>query len=63
MDIDFVEAPSQMLENWVWNKESLKILSKHYLKQTEIDDELLDNLIRSKTEMAGQMFLRPLKIS
>ena len=55
---DFVEAPSQMLENWVWEKESLKLMSKHYKDETPISDELLDDLIKSKTAMAGHFNLR-----
>ncbi len=58
MELDFVETPSQTLENWAWEKESLKLMCKHYKDGTSISDELLDDLIRSKTAMAGHFNLR-----
>ena len=59
---DFVEAPSQMLENWVWNKESLKLLSAHYKDSSSIDEKLLDDLIRTKNAANGCFNMRQEKI-
>jgi metallopeptidase MepB len=45
---DFVEAPSQMLENWCWTPSVLKSLSKHYKTGEQIPDELIDRQIAAK---------------
>ena len=39
---DFVELPSQMLENWLEDKEIVKNLSSHYITGEQMPDELLD---------------------
>lgn len=45
---DFVEAPSQMLENWCWTPSQLKGLSSHYVSGEQITDELIEKLIKTK---------------
>ena len=42
-----------MLENWVWNKESLKLLSAHFKDSSPIEDKLLDDLIKSRDTYTG----------
>ena len=55
---DFVEAPSQMLENWCWEDEPLKMMSEHYLDGSEIPKEILDKLVASRIANAGAFNLR-----
>ncbi|UKZ80964.1 hypothetical protein TrVFT333_008729 [Trichoderma virens FT-333] len=45
---DFVEAPSQMLENWCWTPSVLKSLSKHWETGESIPDELVEKLVKTK---------------
>uniref|UniRef100_A0A7S1DJ25 Peptidase M3A/M3B catalytic domain-containing protein n=3 Tax=Hemiselmis andersenii TaxID=464988 RepID=A0A7S1DJ25_HEMAN len=56
---DFVEAPSQMLENWCFEEEPLTKMSGHYLNKGEpLSKELRDNMIRSKNLNSGLLNLR-----
>jgi len=55
---DFVEAPSRMLENWVWQKESLSLFAKHYETGAVIPDELLDKMIAAKNVNSGTKALQ-----
>ena len=55
---DFVEAPSQMLENWVWQKESLSLFAKHYETGKVIPEELLEKMIAAKNINSGTKALQ-----
>ncbi|KAI9323370.1 hypothetical protein BX666DRAFT_2116999 [Dichotomocladium elegans] len=57
---DFVEAPSQMLENWCFDRQSLKYLSAHYETGEPISDEIIDRIIKSKNVLAAIFNLRQL---
>lgn len=59
---DFVEAPSQMLENWVWEASVLKTFAKHYKTGEVLPDSLLKGMQAARTlgsgiETQGQLYL------
>lgn len=54
---DFVEMPSQMLENWMWQKEILKKVSQHYETKKPLPDDIIEKKIASKNELAAMQTL------
>ncbi|KAL7751243.1 metalloendopeptidase [Sorochytrium milnesiophthora] len=57
---DFVEAPSQMLENWCWQKPTLRQFSSHHTTGAPMPDDLMDKLIKTRNVCAGMLTLRQL---
>ena len=61
---DFVEAPSQMLENWVWKKEALEKLSGHYKNpKQKLPEDLIQKLLSIKELNQGIHYLRQLSFA
>lgn len=58
---DFVEAPSQMLENWVWNKQILTLISGHYTDASKkLPDNVLNQMLAAKNFNQGYLYTRQL---
>lgn len=55
---DFVELPSQIMENWCYEKECLDLFAHHYQDETVIPAEWVQKLKASATFMEGYATLR-----
>lgn len=57
---DFVELPSQMLENWATEKEFLDLFAKHYKTGERIPEDLIQKIKDSENYNQGYLFVRQL---
>ena len=55
---DFVELPSQIMENWCYEKEALELFAKHYETGKVIPMDLIDKIKASATFHEGMQTLR-----
>ncbi len=55
---DFVEMPSQMLEEWMWNRDILKSVSSHYQTGKHLPDALIDKMVALKKFDSGHFVQR-----
>lgn len=58
---DFVEFPSQILENWCWEMESLQLFAEHYETKKVLPLEMIQKLKRTQTFMSSYAVLRQLE--
>ena len=57
---DFVELPSQIMENWGYEPEYLNTFAKHYQTGESIPMELIDKIVASKNYLSGYFQVRQL---
>lgn len=60
---DFVEMPSQMLEEWLWQPNFLKKASSHYKTKDQLPDELIEKILALKLFNPGEHNQRQIYIS
>ena len=56
-ELDFVETISQFFENWCWEKDFLKYVSRNIKTKKPLSDELIDKIISTKKYNNGIHYL------
>ncbi len=60
---DAVELPSQIMENWCWERESLNLISGHYESGEPLPETMYNKMLAAKNFQSGMQMVRQLEFS
>ncbi len=60
---DAVELPSQIMENWCWEREALAVISGHFQTGEPLPDDQFEKLVSARNFQAGLRMIRQIEFA